>query len=143
MSQGLAPTIVRQLFKLIDVFREQGTAVLLVEQFVESALEVADRAYIFEHGSIAHEADAAELRRDRGLISGSYLGAAPAPETAVVAVNGNRNGNGNGHFPHPELMEIVSMRMPAPLKRALEERAEREGRSVGALALELLEEVKQ
>src|SRR4029077_5969435 len=50
MSQGLGPTIVRQLFRMIDVFREQGTAVLLVEQFVESALEVADRAYIFEHG---------------------------------------------------------------------------------------------
>jgi ABC-type branched-subunit amino acid transport system ATPase component len=45
MSQGLAPTIVRQLFQMIDVFRQQGTAVLLVEQFVESALAVADRAF--------------------------------------------------------------------------------------------------
>ena len=139
MSQGLAPTIVRQLFKMIDIFREQGIAVLLVEQFVESALEVADRAYIFEHGSISHEASAAELRRDRGLISGSYLGSAATETTAIDVVNGN----GNGHFPHPDLMEVVSMRMPAPLKRALEERADREGRSVGALALELLEEVKQ
>src|SRR2546421_139000 len=56
MSQGLAPTIVRQLFQMVDLFRQQGTAVLLVEQVVESALAVADRAYIFEHGSIAHEA---------------------------------------------------------------------------------------
>ena len=142
MSQGLAPTIVRQLFQMIDVFRQQGTAVLLVEQFVESALEVADRAYVFEHGTIAHEATADELRRDRNLISGSYLGSAVAETTAVgVAVNGN--GNGNGHKLHPELMEIVSMRVPAEVKRALEERAEREGRPVGALALELLEEVKQ
>ena len=39
-------------------------------------------------------------------------------------------------------MEILSMRVPAEVKRALEERAEREGRSAGALALELLEEVK-
>jgi hypothetical protein len=40
-------------------------------------------------------------------------------------------------------MEIVSMRVPAEVKRALEERAKREGRPVGALALELLEEVKR
>ena len=143
MSQGLAPTIVRQLFQMIDLFREQGIAVLLVEQFVESALDVADRAYVFEHGSIAHEATAEELRRDRNLISGSYLGSTPAAPTTAIEVVTNGHANGNGHFPHPELMEIVSMRMPAALKRALEERAEREGRTVGALALELLEDVKQ
>jgi len=138
MSQGLAPTIVRQLFEMIDVFRQQGTAVLLVEQFVESALAVADRAYVFEHGTIAHEATAEELRRDRNLISGSYLGSTTT-ETGAIEVAAN----GNGHKPHPELMEIVSMRVPAEVKRALEERAEIEGRPVGALALELLEEVKQ
>jgi branched-chain amino acid transport system ATP-binding protein len=143
MSQGLAPTIVRQLFRLIDVFREQGIAVLLVEQFVESALEVADRAYVFEHGSIAHEATADELRRDRQLISGSYLGATADAETVAIEVVANGHSNGNGHSPHPDLMEVVSMRMPAALKRALEERAEREGRTVGALALDLLQEAKR
>ncbi|HEY6876241.1 MAG TPA: ATP-binding cassette domain-containing protein [Candidatus Dormibacteraeota bacterium] len=140
MSQGLAPTIVRQLFQMIDVFRSQGIAVLLVEQFVESALAVADRAYIFEHGSIAHEAAAEELRRDRSVIAGSYLGtAAAAPGDAIEVAS-----NGNGHHKRitdPQLMEILSMRVPAEVKRALEERAEREGRSAGALALELLEGV--
>ena len=140
MSQGLAPTIVRQLFQMIDVFRQQGTAVLLVEQFVESALAVADRAYIFEHGSIAHEAAAEELRRDRGLISGSYLGSAPDSSEAIEVAT---NGNGHHRVIDPQLMEILSMRVPAEVKRALEERAEREGRSAGALALELLEEVNQ
>ena len=140
MSQGLAPTIVRQLFQMIDVFRSQGIAVLLVEQFVESALAVADRAYIFEHGSIAHEAAAEELRRDRSVIAGSYLGtAAAAPGEAIEVAS-----NGNGHHKRvtdPQLMEILSMRVPAEVKRALEERAEREGRPAGALALELLEGV--
>jgi branched-chain amino acid transport system ATP-binding protein len=141
MSQGLAPTVVQQLFQMIHVFRRQGIAVLLVEQFVESALQVADRAYIFEHGTVAHEASAAELRKDRTLISGSYLGSsAHEEETAIEAVIKE---NGNGHVVHPELMEIVSMRMPAEIKRALEERAEREGRPAGAIALELLEEVKR
>ena len=139
MSQGLAPTIVRQLFQMIDVFREQGTAVLLVEQFVESALAVADRAYIFEHGSIAHDAPAEELRRDRDLISGSYLGSAPDSTKPIEVA---ANGNGHHRITDPQLMEILSMRVPADVKRALEERAERQGRSAGALALELLEEVE-
>src|SRR5256885_10859862 len=111
MSQGLAPTVVRQLFDIIRVFREQGIAVLLVEQFVESALDVADRAYVFEHGSIAHESTAEELRRDRNLISGSYLGAAAPSDRVAIEVVTNGHANGHGRFPHPDLMEVVSMRM--------------------------------
>jgi branched-chain amino acid transport system ATP-binding protein len=136
MSQGLAPTVVRQLFDIIRVFREQGIAVLLVEQFVESALDVADRAYVFEHGSIRLSGPAAELRADRKLVAGSYLGTA-VDDTAVAAANGN----GNGHHVDPALMEIVSVRVPAKVKRALEQRAEVEGRPTGAVAIELLEKV--
>lgn len=142
MSQGLAPTVVRQLFDVVRVFREQGVAVLLVEQFVESALDVADRAYVFEHGTIATSGSAAELRSDRSLISGSYLGT--AAEAGVVAATGNGNGNGNGNGHHaidPALLEIVSIKLPAKVKRAVEQRAEAEGRSAGALVVELLEEV--
>jgi ABC-type multidrug transport system ATPase subunit len=131
MSQGLAPTVVRQLFEIIRLMRDEGIAVLIVEQFVESALEVADRAYVFEHGTIGHSGSAAELRADRKLISGSYLGS--AVDGAAVAANGN------GHHVDPALMEIVSVKMPARLKRKLEERAEQEGRSTGAVVMELLE----
>src|SRR5437588_2595986 len=134
MSQGLAPTVVRQLFDIIRVFREQGIAVLLVEQFVESALDVADRAYVFEHGSIRLSGPAVELRADRKLVAGSYLGTA-VDATAVAAANGN------GHHVDPALMEIVSVRVPAKVKRALEQRAEVEGRPTGAVAIELLEKV--
>jgi branched-chain amino acid transport system permease protein len=136
MSQGLAPTVVRQLFDIIRVLRDEGIAVLLVEQFVESALDVADRAYVFEHGTIAHSGTAAELRADRRLISGSYLGG--AVDTPVA-----RSSNGNGHHLDPALMEIVSVKVPAKLKRTLEERAEMEGRPAGAVVIELLEKVKQ
>jgi ABC-type branched-subunit amino acid transport system ATPase component len=134
MSQGLAPTVVRQLFDIIRVFRDEGIAVLLVEQFVESALDVADRAYIFEHGSVGVSGSAAELRADRKLISGSYLGT--AVDGAMVAANGN------GHHVDPALMEIVSVKVPAKLKRSLEERAETEGRPTGAVVMDLLEKVK-
>ena len=138
MSQGLAPAIVRQLFDMLAVLRRQGIAVLLVEQFVESALEVADRAYIFEHGTIGHEAPAAELRSDRKLISGSYLGSAvdESPAAAVAS-------SGDGHKLDVELMEVLSLKVPPAVKRAIEERAEHEGRSAGAIALELLEGVER
>jgi len=135
MSQGLAPTVVRQLFEIIRVFREQGIAVLLVEQFVESALDVADRAYVFEHGTIGLSGPAVELRGDRKLVAGSYLGSA-VDATAIAT-----NRNGNGHRPDPALMEIVSVRVPARVKRALELRAETEGRPAGAVVVELLEKV--
>ena len=134
MSQGLAPTVVRQLFDIVRVFREEGIAVLLVEQFVESALDVADRAYVFEHGTIGMSGSAAELRGDRKLMAGSYLGSA-VDATAIAA------SNGNGHVPDPALMEIVSVKLPAKVKRALEQRAATEGRSAGALAIELLGKV--
>jgi len=130
MSQGLAPTVVRHLFEIIRMMRDEGIAVLIVEQFVESALDVADRAYVFEHGTIGHSGSAAELRADRKLISGSYLG------------GGVRASNGNGHHADPALMEVVSVKMPATLKRTLEERAEKEGRPTGAVMMELLGRVK-
>ena len=132
MSQGLAPTIVRQLFEMLDVLRRQGIAVLLVEQFVESALDVADRAYVFENGTAGHDWHADELKRDRTLISKSYLGSAADVATPAHV-------NGNGHRVHPDLLEVLALRVPARVKRELEERAEREGRPAGAVALELLE----
>jgi len=134
MSQGLAPSVVRQLFEIIHVFRDEGIAVLLVEQFVESALDVADRAYVFEHGSIVLSGAAVDLRSDRKLVAGSYLGT--AVETPAMAA-----ADGNGHRVDPALMEIVSVRVPAKVKRALEQRAEAEGRPTGAVAIELLEKV--
>ncbi len=136
MSQGLAPTVVQQLFEVLRVFRDQGIAVLLVEQFVEAALAVADRTYVFGHGTIGHEGSAAEIRADRSLVSGSYLGTAADMSAAHGA-------NGNGIPIDPALMETVSVKVPANLKRALEERAETEGRSAGAVVMDLLEKVKR
>jgi ABC-type branched-subunit amino acid transport system ATPase component len=137
MSQGLAPTVVKQLFEILRVFREQGIAVLLVEQFVESALDVADRAYVFEHGTIGANGPAATLRRDRKLVAGSYLGSAVDEPSTHAA-----NGNGHAKF-EPDLMEVVSVKVPANLKRALEERAETDGRTAGAVVVDLLEKVER
>ena len=141
MSQGLAPTVVQELFRLLDAFRSQGIAVFLVEQFVDSALAVADRAYIFEQGTVAHEGDAAELRRDKSLIAASYLGSAAHEQKTLARVgtgNGHHNGsNGHGPLP-PELLEILSIRLPAEVIRSLQERAAAQGVPTSAVVQELL-----
>ena len=63
-SQGLAPLIVADVFKIIAGARREGAAVLLVEQNVRAAVEVADRAYVIDDGRILFEGDAREFGRD-------------------------------------------------------------------------------
>ena len=63
-SQGLAPLIVRDVFKSIVAMRDAGMSVLLVEQNVRGAVEIADRAYVLDDGKIVYEGRAADLARD-------------------------------------------------------------------------------
>jgi branched-chain amino acid transport system ATP-binding protein len=131
MSQGLAPAVVEQLFKHIRGFKEQGIAVFLVEQFVDSALAVADRAYVFEQGTVAHEELAATLRQDQAVLASSYLGTA-------VDVEAPTELDGNVAALHPNLLAEWELRLPAELKRSLEERARTEGRAADELILDML-----
>jgi branched-chain amino acid transport system ATP-binding protein len=81
MSLGLAPVIVERLLPILRrVATGFGAAVLFVEQHVALALEIADRAYVLNHGRIVLEGPAERLRADRELLTASYLG-----ETAVQA----------------------------------------------------------
>ena len=63
-SQGLAPLIVQELFRVIAAMRAEGISVLLVEQNVRVAVEIADRAYVLDDGRIVYEGPAAEFARD-------------------------------------------------------------------------------
>jgi branched-chain amino acid transport system ATP-binding protein len=63
-SQGLAPLIVQDVFKVVTSAREQGISVLLVEQNVRAAVEVADRAYVLDDGQIVFSGPAAEFAKD-------------------------------------------------------------------------------
>jgi branched-chain amino acid transport system ATP-binding protein len=60
-SQGLAPLIVEDVFRTIVAARKEGVSVLLVEQNVRAAVEVADRAYVLDDGKVVYEGDAAEF----------------------------------------------------------------------------------
>jgi branched-chain amino acid transport system ATP-binding protein len=63
-SQGLAPLIVQEVFRIIVSMRSEGISVLLVEQNVRAAVEVADRAYVLDDGRVVYEGPAAEFGRD-------------------------------------------------------------------------------
>jgi branched-chain amino acid transport system ATP-binding protein len=82
MSMGLAPMVVEDLMPIVrEVADEIGAAVVLVEQHVRLALEVADRAVVLVHGSVQLEGTAAELAADPARLEAAYLGADTAVET--------------------------------------------------------------
>jgi branched-chain amino acid transport system ATP-binding protein len=72
-SLGLAPLIIREVFKIISSLRELGVSILLVEQNARAALETADFGYVLETGEIVHSGAAAELMHDP-RVTASYLG---------------------------------------------------------------------
>jgi branched-chain amino acid transport system ATP-binding protein len=72
-SLGLAPVIVTQVFAIIRLLAKEGLTILLVEQNLKKALEVADRGYVMETGSITMQGPATELIADEGIRS-AYLG---------------------------------------------------------------------
>ncbi|MGA0611411.1 ABC transporter ATP-binding protein [Caldimonas sp. KR1-144] len=74
-SLGLAPLIVKEIFRIIEQLRETGVTILLVEQNARAALEVADYGYVLETGEIALQGDAADLAGDARVVE-TYLGAA-------------------------------------------------------------------
>jgi branched-chain amino acid transport system ATP-binding protein len=73
-SLGIAPILVQEIFREIArINREDGTAVLLVEQNANAALAVAHRAYVLETGRITLSGSAATLR-DHPAVKAAYLG---------------------------------------------------------------------
>ena len=72
-SLGLAPKVVDRVMEIVKTINHDGTAVLLVEQDVVLALEIADRGYVLENGRIAMSGQAADLGRDPAVRK-AYLG---------------------------------------------------------------------
>lgn len=72
-TEGLAPQIVKDVIEAIKTLKRESVTIVLVEQNVQAALNISDRAYIIESGEVVHEAPAAELDDDRETID-RYLG---------------------------------------------------------------------
>jgi branched-chain amino acid transport system ATP-binding protein len=72
-SLGLAPLIIREVFRIIASLREVGVSILLVEQNARAALQTADFGYVLETGEIVHSGAAADLMHDPKVAT-SYLG---------------------------------------------------------------------
>ena len=71
--EGLQPSFVQKVLETVTLLRSRGVAVLLVEQKVDAAMQVADRVAFLENGALVHEAPAAELGRSRELLE-RYVG---------------------------------------------------------------------
>ena len=80
-SLGLAPLVVKEIFRTIDALRSTGVTTLLVEQNARAALEAADYGYVLEMGDMALSGPAKDLATDPRVID-TYLGAARKPVTA-------------------------------------------------------------
>ncbi len=117
LSLGLAPSVVGQLLGMVRSLRDQGSTVILVEQSVNVALTVADRAYFMEKGEIRFEGPAAELLERPDLLRAVFLGApgerpsarhrergarlgAPAAAAAAAATSSGSVGDG------PPVLEV-------------------------------------
>jgi branched-chain amino acid transport system ATP-binding protein len=72
-SNGLAPLMVKEIFDIIQGLRDQGIAILLIEQNVRQTLEVADRAYVLENGRVILSGEGKKLLKEE-LIKKAYLG---------------------------------------------------------------------
>ena len=72
-SMGLAPILVKEIFRIIQEINKQGTTILLVEQNARMALAVCDRAYVMETGNIVLSGSGEELSRSE-QIQKAYLG---------------------------------------------------------------------
>lgn len=74
-SLGLAPLIVKEIFNIIEMLRQTGVSIVLVEQNARAALAVADYGYVLEMGEISLQGEASKLAEDPRVID-TYIGAA-------------------------------------------------------------------
>ena len=66
-SEGIMPLLVDEMFALFERMKRAGTTILLVEQNVERALRISDRACILDQGAVVHQGSAAELLADPAI----------------------------------------------------------------------------
>ena len=89
LSLGLAPSVVADLLRFVDRLRAEGTTLLVVEQSVNIALEISDRAVFLERGRVRFSGPAADLLQRPDLLRSVFLGGAIADGRAPASVRAN------------------------------------------------------
>lgn len=84
-SMGLAPLVIREIFRIICQLRDEGKTILIVEQNARASLKIADRGYVMETGNVVMEGSAAELLINPD-IQRAYLGREYRPAGVQVSV---------------------------------------------------------
>ncbi len=82
MSLGLAPLVVRRLMGVVEDMKSQGVGVILIEQFTELALGLADNAMVLRGGKVRFAGSASTLKADTTLLDEAYFGRGRQPATA-------------------------------------------------------------
>jgi ABC-type branched-subunit amino acid transport system ATPase component len=87
LSLGLAPLLVERLLPVVRQYaQDSGCAVLLVEQHVQLATEIADRCYVLSHGDIVLHETGEQLIKDPSLLVASYVGGQALPEPGATTI---------------------------------------------------------
>jgi branched-chain amino acid transport system ATP-binding protein len=133
LSLGLAPRVVAELFAVLQRIHSDGTAVLLVEQRVTQALQLAQRVYVLQRGRVVLSGSSAEVGADAGRLSAAYLGGGGATARAVAPATADDNAR-------LDSLELEQITVPLSLrtKRALQVLADRAGEPAGALVGRLI-----
>lgn len=74
LSLGLAPLVVDELYDVVDALKGQGASIVVVEQFADKALELADTVYVLRKGQVVHHGPARGLRDRPDALRDLYFG---------------------------------------------------------------------
>ena len=110
LSLGLAPTIVEQLLEIVRTIRDRGTAIILVEQSINVALTVAERAYFLEKGEVRFSGQTAELLGRDDIVRSVFLeGAAVATGQKRKAEPAEAPANGDDFATAPISLAVTGL----------------------------------
>ncbi len=106
LSLGLSPEVTKGLQQRLRELRDAGTAIVVVEQSVDRAVELADRAYFLDRGTVRYAGPTAGLLDQPDLVRATFLGAAAASASTPPHPDGRSGGTGAAGVPRLELSGI-------------------------------------
>jgi ABC-type branched-subunit amino acid transport system ATPase component len=123
LSLGLAPTIVGELLEVVQEIHRRGTTIVIVEQSVNVALNLAKRAAFMEKGEVRFEGPTAELLERPDILRSVFIAGAAAHDKPPSTMGPSTNGDGEATDPFGISAAAVRQAFDQPSDRAVEEMA--------------------